>query len=310
MKTSILLESKDLNHYNLSFTLDNFQITIHRCKEDVFHGISGIDTHQHAGYELHYICSGKGHAVFCDKSFELSAGDVFLIAPYTPHKQIILDQGIHKYTLLFNIQRLNYHSNNETINEESIQIIRLLEATSNRLIHGQFSLCNYFEQAFYEIDHKRPGYYLVTKQAIMNAIIHVARLSYDAECPSPTYSLPAQNAEVSQMEQISEFIHNHLSTHLSNEAMAQRLHISDRQLHRLIKKHAGMSPHQYVTSMRIEYVKSLMQNSNYTLRTISEMAGFSSEFHLSSAFKKLVHMTPREYIQKVDSNYTEAEGLW
>ncbi len=310
MDKQIYEESRLLSHYNLNFTLDNLQVTIHNFAAESYDAASGYDTHQHSCYELHYVQEGQGHVAFTDQSFELNPGDLFLLSPYTPHKQIVYNAGMLIYTLRFGIQRLAPHTDTPTTDDESLQLTELLEVSGNQLFDEQEQVAPMFESAFTEAHLKKPGYYITLKQRIMDIIIHAARVSSDEDCPKPTYSLPAQSPETAQMEQITEYIQNNISEHICNENIAHHVHISDRQLHRIIKKQVGLSPHQYVTLLRINYVKDLMHSGSYTLRAISEMAGFCSEFHLSSAFKKFVHMTPREYLKKMADSFQLSEDIW
>ena len=84
--------------------------------------------------------------------------------------------------------------------------------------------------------------------------------------------------------------------HISNQDLADAIHTSERQLHRLTKDMANQSPHLYVTRIRINHAKELMDKRIYSLKKISELTGFSSEFHLSSTFKKFEGISPSQYL--------------
>ena len=51
----------------------------------------------------------------------------------------------------------------------------------------------------------------------------------------------------------------------------------------------------YVTRLRIEYAKRLLQNTDKTNYEISNLIGYKSEYHFSRKFKKLVGISPSQF---------------
>lgn len=307
MEDKLLYAKIDLNNYNLNFSMDNFQVIVHNFMVDNFENIEGYDTHQHSCYELHYVKEGTGSVFYDNETHPLQSGDVFLMAPYNQHKQFVNSEGMTEYSLRFDIKKLGYFPNNPTACEESDSIMNLLKITSNRIFHEAYDIEEFFERAFHEAYYKQPGFYITVKQSIMEIIIYTARKEFQDVKPYDGYDFPTRSTEASQMELLTQYIRDNIASHLTNTVLAQYVHISERQLHRLIKKQLDLSPHQYVTQLRINYVKHLMHNKTYSLKSISEMAGFSSEFHLSTAFKKYEKVTPSEYIHNLDDSYEEVE---
>jgi AraC-like DNA-binding protein len=206
-----------------------------------------------------------------------------------------------EYALRFDIKKISKDTCSTTVTDEANQILDLLSTSANQLFHNQLDIESYFEKGFQEAFSKKPGYYISVKQAIMDIIIATARLSFVSEMVA--YSFPDRSRDVKQIERLTHYIKEHISDHISNSTLSHYLHMSERQLHRLVKMHIGLSPHHYVTQVRINYVIELMDQQIYSLKTISEMTGFSSEFHLSSTFKKHQHISPTEYLQLSKDNY-------
>lgn len=311
MDDKILQESKKLNKYDLNFTNDNFHVIIHNFLPDTFEGISGYEMHQHACHELHYIKSGTGMVHFNDIDYPLKSGDLYLISPYTPHKQIIHSSGMVEYSLRFDIKQLSAHSANPAVEEEAGQIISLLSYASDKIYANQYAFEVLFEKTFMEAYKKEPGYYLALKQGIMEIILKSSRLGINPQKSYTPYELPANNLDIGEIELITEYIYNNIDSPITNSVLAQYVHLSERQLQRLVKRRMGMTPHQYVTHIRINYVKTLLDKRQYSLKTISEMTGFSSEFHLSSTFKKCTGVAPSEYLTRLKDRYMlmEAEQM-
>ena len=59
----------------------------------------------------------------------------------------------------------------------------------------------------------------------------------------------------------------------------------------------GMTPHRYLLSRRIERARRLLAETNMSIAQIAYLCGFSSQAHLTIAFRRLVGHTPGGYRQ-------------
>jgi len=57
----------------------------------------------------------------------------------------------------------------------------------------------------------------------------------------------------------------------------------------------GYSPHQWLTHLRIEEAKTLLQKASNSLIDVALDCGFSSHGHFSNTFRRIVGVAPREY---------------
>lgn len=306
MDNTIINNSNKLNSYNLNFVIDNFIVNILNYKVETFNGIDGYDVHKHFCYELHYIKSGSGQVTFNEKTHELVPGDMYLMSPNIAHSQYIYDHHMIEYALRFDIKRLKSSPNPSTIMEESKQIINLLKRSANKIIHQQFALEKLFEESYQEAFGQRPGYYIVLKQYLMRIIIETARSAINDDDKEAIYPLPTRDIDRHNMNTITQFILDNISTKITNKTIASHVYMSERHLYRIIKRQTGLATHQYIAHLRINYVKKLLSQNLYTLKTISEMSGYSSAFHLSSAFKRHTGMTPSSYIDSALDKYQQS----
>ncbi len=295
MDNKYIEETKKLSNCNLNTVIDNFQITVHNFQIENFERITGYETHRHTCYELHYIESGTGYVVIEGNILELEPGDLYIIAPLTSHKQVIYEKGMIEYTLRFDVKKLCAHGIDATLDNETGQIIELIRMSSNRIFKSVSDIKLLFEKAFQEAHFKAPGYFINIRQCITEMIIFCSRLSYKPN-KDTQYELPSRSTELRQLRRITEYINENLHSRISNSDLAGCVHISERQLHRLIKNTLGQSPHHYVNQKRIIQAKELLDKKIYSLKKISEMTGFSSEFHLSSTFKKYEGISPSQYL--------------
>lgn len=98
------------------------------------------------------------------------------------------------------------------------------------------------------------------------------------------------------MQSIAEYIQNHISEPLSLKQLSARFGLVAPYLSKLFKAYTGMSPAQYIQSIRIETAKRmLVEHPTMLSKDIAEQLGYSSPLYLSKTFFRNVGMYPSEY---------------
>ena len=64
---------------------------------------------------------------------------------------------------------------------------------------------------------------------------------------------------------------------------------------RSFKRYMGVTPMQYVTSIRINKAKELLKNTNYSIQEISGRLGYQSTQAFDRVFKRETGMKPLEF---------------
>jgi transcriptional regulator GlxA family with amidase domain len=64
---------------------------------------------------------------------------------------------------------------------------------------------------------------------------------------------------------------------------------------RLFRQVSGMSIHEFMTSLRVEHAKHLLQTTDLTMEGIASHSGFGSPPRLYAAFTKYSKQTPGNY---------------
>lgn len=88
----------------------------------------------------------------------------------------------------------------------------------------------------------------------------------------------------------------------SIKSICESLSISDSYLQHQYKKIFGNSIKDDVTASRVEYSKTLLAKTNYTVSVISRMAGYANDLTFMHIFKKKTGFTPTQY-RKSSSTY-------
>lgn len=93
------------------------------------------------------------------------------------------------------------------------------------------------------------------------------------------------------------------------EELAQSLEVSKSHLIRVFSAAMGMTPGQYLTQIRIERVKLLLQAGGYSHEAVAAMTGFSGANYLCKVFRKQTGITPGQYVQLVGGSKQDSEEL-
>ncbi|MCM3715110.1 AraC family transcriptional regulator [Alkalihalobacillus oceani] len=94
------------------------------------------------------------------------------------------------------------------------------------------------------------------------------------------------------VDQVLDYIHNHLDAPLSLEQLASEAAYSPYHFSRLFKERTGLSPHYYIASLRLQHAKELLLTTNLTIRDIGMEIGQQSLGTFTTRFTERVGMTP------------------
>jgi transcriptional regulator GlxA family with amidase domain len=108
------------------------------------------------------------------------------------------------------------------------------------------------------------------------------------------WSSTAESPEATRIHTILQYIHDHLHERLSLELLAKQIHIHPNYFIRFFKEAVGVSPIQYITTLRVDKAKNLLENPELTIREVAEAVGIPWS-HFSKVFHRKTGQSPSEY---------------
>jgi|UniRef100_A0A0M0KGA2 YesN/AraC family two-component response regulator len=112
-------------------------------------------------------------------------------------------------------------------------------------------------------------------------------------CKEKVYNL----VEVSQIvKRAEQYMNAHFyQSSLSLETVADSLQVSSAYLSRLFKEQLGITFTHALTKLRIKRAIQLLHSTNLTINEISEKVGYETQHYFSTAFKKVMGVSPNRY---------------
>lgn len=95
--------------------------------------------------------------------------------------------------------------------------------------------------------------------------------------------------------EIAEFIRIHRDKPLSVQTVAQRFGYTPDHLARLLKKEFGKDTQSLILQRRLEYLESLLVNTDYSIKEIAETTGFDNANCFVKFFKYHTNTTPTAF---------------
>ena len=92
-----------------------------------------------------------------------------------------------------------------------------------------------------------------------------------------------------------EYIKQNYSKAINLDEVSYYVNISPYYFSKIFKEGTGENFIEYLTNIRIEKAKELLSTSDYSMKEICVMVGYSDPNYFSRSFKKNVGVTPTEY---------------
>jgi YesN/AraC family two-component response regulator len=104
-----------------------------------------------------------------------------------------------------------------------------------------------------------------------------------------------ENFPLSTIDRILDYIEKTPLDQITLKEAAESIHINPSYLSQLFKQQLNKKFVDYITELRIEESKRLLQNTTLRMSEIAERVGYSDLAYFSNNFKKIVGSSPSEY---------------
>jgi transcriptional regulator GlxA family with amidase domain len=97
------------------------------------------------------------------------------------------------------------------------------------------------------------------------------------------------------LQELQRYVASHPAEEHSVGAMAERVGMSSRHFARIFRHEVGMTPAEFVETMRVEAARRMLEEGNETPKRVAARVGYADPNGLRRAFVRRVGVTPAEY---------------
>lgn len=139
--------------------------------------------------------------------------------------------------------------------------------------------------------------------------LHSLAANLFVELQNIIYRQKAMPRSLELCTKVTRYIEVNFNTPLRARQLETEFHFNMDYITRCMKKHTGMTPHQYMQHMRIEHSKRMLANTMISIQDIADHIGFERSSYFIRIFRSKEGTTPGQYRELVQSmNGLERRG--
>ncbi len=236
------------------------------------------DRHCNAGYELHLILRGRCEMDVCDRHYDLQALQGALIAPGQYHQSRSCPGGFERLSL--------------TVTATEGPLLRALRQAvpAYRLLTLPEAAPDLCRAA---LDEAADAFAPELRQAALTQLLVLILRAL--HIPDGRTAPARETAETVRTDIIDSFFETHYDEKAGAARLAAQLHISVRQLHRVLRTYYGMTFQEKLLQARMDQAACLLRDPAMTVGMVAEMVGYRSASAFYLAFRRYFGTTPAAY---------------
>lgn len=237
--------------------------------------------HFHDYYVLGFIEQGKRHLICNNESYIINSGDVVIFNPYDPHACEQIDGKTLDYRCL------NIYP--DVMRQYVLEITgteNLPRFTPTVLYRSE--LAGSIRDLHRMISKDQPDF---KKEELLLLLIEQLLTDYsDVETLSPARELS------SEIKLVCEYLEAHYTQNIKLDQLSELTRLSKYHLLRSFTRQKGISPYSYLETIRINNAKKFLELGTAP-GEVAFRCGFSDQSHFTNFFKKLIGLTPKQYMR-------------
>ncbi len=270
------------------FHPDGFPISIERREPQEPFG-----PHSHEFAELVVVTGGKGLHLTAAGSWELTAGDVFVIAGPEEHEYQDL-RGLRLVNILYQPSQLEMRLL-DLPTTPGYHALFTLEATNRWRTTARLHLSakelapiiELVDRLEGELKGREPGFGFMATAVLMQIIGLLSRAF--GRRPSP------DGRALARVSEVLSYLERNLQHEVKLDPLASIANMSRRSFLRAFQSATGTAPVTWVIEKRIARACGLLRQTDKRITEIAFEVGFNDSNYFTRQFRKITGFSPRDY---------------
>ncbi|WP_109437640.1 MULTISPECIES: helix-turn-helix transcriptional regulator [Aquimarina] len=246
-------------------------------------------------YTLKYVIEGVKHYSFNNQNIEVSKNQ-YLILNNNSRITTNAKRGTKGLSFFLSPKLINevysYHTNTKP-QPEFLEVIQ--KQTNNNVSLLLEKITHLYEKDSITFKHQIDHLFIRLSETIIQEQINI-------DHKFSALKIIKHNTKKELFQRVSlakEYLNDNISNTVSLEKISSNIGISKYYLHRLFTEINGITPLEYLTSIRLEKAKNRLRYSKCSIFEIAIECGFDNISYFSNTFKKHIGSSPTQYRNNV-----------
>lgn len=253
--------------------------------------------HIHDCYEVYFSISGGRQFLIDDRVYKFESGDIFFINQFESHYLPHIDETDHMRVVI-------------SIYPEYLKRVSTEQTDLNYCFTHRDPVWGH-RISLTEEERKRFMYFIhklseerefgqdVLDQAVFLELMTFLNRAFRSRCTQEPGLVKDElrgglKSHHSKIDEILDYINQHLAEELSVSRLAAQFYISSSYLHKIFKEATGTAINRYITAKRISRAKALLAEG-YSVTETGSMCGFHDYSNFLKSFTKATGVSPKKY---------------
>ena len=249
-----------------------------------------IPVHWHDEFEIIYVRSGFLTVSISGESYIGKTGEAFVVSPGNLHLMGSQSGTVDYYTFLFPLKYISFRTDDmldekllEPLNSGHLMICPRVKDTAKELCE---QLIEIYEAKKDESESKITTQ-VRTKIILLQFILEMWKKGFVIENDT-------SGRNTVEKEMVS-YIQQNFTGKISLKEFGEQFHLSEKYISRYFKEHFHITLSQYITHLRLEHAKQLLQDTDIPVTDVAMQSGYQNVSYFIRSFQKAYAVSPLKY---------------
>ena len=249
-----------------------------------------IPVHWHDEFEIIYVRSGFLTVSISGESSIGKTGEAFVVSPGNLHLMGSQSGTVDYYTFLFPLKYISFRTD-DMLDE------KLLEPLNS----GHLMICPRVKDTAKELCEQLIEIYMAKKDESESKIATQVRtkiilLQFILEMWKKGFVIENDTSGRNTVEkEMVSYIQQNFTGKISLREFGEQFHLSEKYISRYFKEHFHITLSQYVTYLRLEHAKQLLQDTDIPVTDVAMQSGYQNVSYFIRSFQKAYAVSPLKY---------------
>lgn len=242
-------------------------------------------------YELSYIERGRLEITTNDSVFICKEGSLFLFEPFTLYTaRKLYDGDMEIYNIFFDLFP----------EYRQVEFFNTIAPKGNIVWHKEelIDIGDLIQRNIILCRASSDGVMILVESLLKTLLIFMIRADRHGSSTQYLVNPAGLSRKNIIVKKAIEYINNNIEKPIRLNHLCNYLSTSESYLYKCFKDITHDSPQRYILKAKVKNAENLMRHYDYTVEQAAEALGFTSGYHLSHIFKKILGKAPTHYINQ------------